>query len=118
MKSFTVNGNPLSTQHCYKISCRGKFARLYMDKKCVDLKASYRHEMIVARTECIDVPIEVEAKLYFGTKRKVDIDNFQKLWMDAGNGILWEDDVLIQKLTVSKHYDKSNPRIEILIKKL
>jgi hypothetical protein len=29
-----------------------------------------------------------------------------------------EDDVLIQKATVTKHYDKENPRYEIKIKKV
>ena len=118
MTSFILTGNPKSTQHCYKFMCAGKFPRMYMDKKCVDLKASYRHEMIVARTECISEPIEVELKLYFGTKRVVDVDNFNKLVLDAGTGILWDDDSQIQKLTVSKHYDKESPRIILTINKL
>jgi hypothetical protein len=29
-----------------------------------------------------------------------------------------EDDVLIQKATVNKHYDKENPRYEILLSKI
>lgn len=57
--------------------------------------------------------LELYIKIYFGTKRKYDWDNFHKLSMDALTGIVWEDDSQIRKATVEKLYDKENPRIEI-----
>jgi Holliday junction resolvase RusA-like endonuclease len=30
--------------------------------------------------------------LYFGTKGKTDLDNFNKIGLDALTGIVWEDD--------------------------
>ncbi len=57
--------------------------------------------------------LELYIKIYFGTKRKYDWDNFHKLSMDALTGIVWEDDSQIRKATVEKFYDKENPRTEI-----
>jgi hypothetical protein len=51
--------------------------------------------------------------IYFGSKGKHDIDNFSKLTLDAGNGILYLDDGQIQKMTVEKRYSKEKPRIEL-----
>jgi len=57
--------------------------------------------------------IEIYIRLYFGTKRRSDWDNFHKLSMDALTGIIWEDDSQIVKAHVEKYYCKENPRIEI-----
>lgn len=57
--------------------------------------------------------IEVWATLYFGTKRKSDIDNFSKIYLDSLTGIVWEDDSQIVELHTSKRYDKKEPRIEV-----
>ncbi|QIM50777.1 RusA family crossover junction endodeoxyribonuclease [Hydrogenophaga crocea] len=35
--------------------------------------------------------------------------------MDAGTGLLWEDDSQIVELTLRKDYDKTNPRIELIV---
>ena len=59
--------------------------------------------------------IEIHIKLFFGDKRVRDWDNFHKISMDALTGIIWEDDVQIQKATVEKSYSKENPRVEIEI---
>lgn len=61
-------------------------------------------------------PIKLSVDLYFGTKRKCDIDNFNKLCYDALTGIVWEDDSQIVEVTTRKFYDKLQPRIEITIK--
>jgi Holliday junction resolvase RusA-like endonuclease len=61
--------------------------------------------------------IEVSVTLYFGTKRKADLDNFNKLSLDALTGIAYEDDSQIAKLTIERGYDKARPRIEISVPK-
>ena len=40
-------------------------------------------------------------RLYHGTKHKKDIDNYSKIVFDSLNGIVWEDDVQIQKMLVA-----------------
>lgn len=53
--------------------------------------------------------------LYFGTKRPADLDNFNKLSLDALTGIAYEDDSQIAELHLKRGYDKARPRIEIAI---
>ena len=108
-----LKGEPKSTQHIYKISCTGRYPRMYMSKEGKDLKERYKWEMLAQKKKMMKKPIRLEINLYFKTKRKHDIDNYNKLILDAGNGILWEDDHLIHELTVKKHYDKLNPRITL-----
>jgi crossover junction endodeoxyribonuclease RusA len=79
------------------------------------LKEQYQWE---ARAQWKGKPLEGDVEmsitLYFGTKRKADLDNFNKLSLDALTGIAYEDDSQIAKLTIERAYDKAHPRIEIL----
>jgi len=116
---INLNGNPVSSQTIYKMRSFGKFVSMYMSKRGKDLKKDYQKQ---ASEQWVGKPlegdVEVDIKLYFGTKRKADWDNFHKLSMDALSGIVWVDDVQIQKAVVEKFYDKEAPRIEIKIKEL
>ena len=118
MIKITLTGNPKSTQHIYKITCRGKFASLYMSKEGKDIKKRYKEEILGQYNgEPLKDMVEMDVKLYFGTRRKKDVDNFSKIINDALSGIVYEDDVQIKRLTVEKFYLKENPHIEIIIKK-
>jgi Holliday junction resolvase RusA-like endonuclease len=78
------------------------------------LKTAYQWE---AKSQWRDKPlagdIELSLTLFFGTKRRADLDNFNKLSLDALTGILYEDDSQISKLTIMRGYDKARPRIEV-----
>ncbi len=116
---ITLKGNPRSTQTLYKMCSRGKFVTMYMSKLGKDLKKSYQEQAWEQwLSDPLDCDLEIFIKLYFGTKRKADWDNFHKLSMDALTGIVWEDDSQIQEAHVKKLYCKENPRIEIKIKQL
>ena len=116
---ITLNGNPVSTQTVYKMRSFGKFVSMYMSKRGKDIKLSYQQQASEQWVgELLEGFLEIDIKLYFGTKRKADWDNFHKLSMDALSGICWVDDVQIQKAVVEKFYDKDFPRIEIKIKEL
>lgn len=57
--------------------------------------------------------------MYFGTKRRVDWDNYHKLSCDALSGIAYEDDSQIRRVNgIDMLYDKINPRIEISVVEL
>jgi len=109
-----LKGNPKSTQHCYKYTCRGRFATCYMSKECKDLKKDYQLQIKSQwGKKPLTSEIDMRIELFFGDKRKRDIDNFNKLILDAMIGIIYEDDNQIQSLLVIKNYDKDNPRVEI-----
>lgn len=112
-------GNPLSTGSIYRAMCRGNFPSTYMTNEGKALKESYSWQAKAQwKKKPIEGPVEIEVKLYFGTKRKADIDNFNKLLFDSLTGIVWVDDSQIIKMTIEKDYDKKNPRIEIGIKEI
>lgn len=117
---ITLLGEPKSTSHIYKFACRGTFPSAYMSKEGKELKESYQWQAKASykSSQPLTVPLEIKVDLYFGTKRKCDIDNFNKILFDSLTGIVWEDDSQIMRSITEKHYDKQNPRIEIEINKL
>ena len=56
--------------------------------------------------------LRIRVEMYFGDKRKRDIDNIKAL-LDALSGIVWEDDSQIVELHLFKHVGAKKPRIEI-----
>ncbi len=114
MKKITLKGEPKSTSNIYKYACRGNFPTMYMNKVGKDLKESYEKQ---AKSQWRNDPLEdqvaLNIRLYFGTKRRSDWDNFHKLSMDALTGIVLIDDSQIMEARVTKLYDKNDPRIEI-----
>jgi Holliday junction resolvase RusA-like endonuclease len=78
------------------------------------LKEAYQWEARAQwKGKPIEGDIEVSVTLYFGTKRRADLDNFNKLSLDALTGIAYLDDSQIAKLTIERAYDKGYPRIQI-----
>ena len=109
-----LKGNPQSTQHIYKMTCRGKFATLYMSKAGKDLKEDYQWQLKAQyKGKPLTKELDLRVELFFGDERKRDIDNYNKLILDAMSGIIYEDDNQIQSLLIIKNIDKKNPRVEI-----
>jgi len=61
----------------------------------------------------IKTRVAMNVLLYFGDKRKRDIDAYLKVLLDSMQGIVYEDDEQIVELHVFKEYSKENPRVEI-----
>lgn len=114
-----LTGEPKSTQHIYGLTCRGRFATRYMTTAGKALKEAYQWE---AKSQWRKKPlrgdVSLSITLYFGTKRRSDLDNFNKLSLDALTGIVYEDDSQICELVLRRGYDKQNPRIEIEAKEV
>lgn len=113
---ITLLGKPLSTGSAYKTMCRGNWPNRYMITKAKELKESYQWQ---AKSQWhgkpLECPVSVVINTYHDNHRKNDWDNFHKLSMDALTGIVYLDDSQIEQAIVNKHYDKTNPRIEIEI---
>jgi Holliday junction resolvase RusA-like endonuclease len=112
-----LSGEPKSTQHIYRKACRGGFPQLYMTAEGKTLKEVYQWE---AKSQWKGKPLQGEISVsitfYFGTKRRADLDNFNKLALDALTGIAYAADSQISELSIRRAYDKHRPRIELGIK--
>jgi len=111
-----LSGEPKSTQHIYGLTCRGRFATRYMTPQGKALKEAYQWE---AKAQWRQPPrkdeLGVSVRFFFGTKRKADLDNFNKLWQDALTGIVYDDDSQISELHLYRDFDKQRPRIEVTV---
>jgi Holliday junction resolvase RusA-like endonuclease len=108
-------GNPISTNSLYKR--HGNF--IYMTKEGKALKESYQWQAKKQyKGKILTGDLEVDITLYFGDKRRRDADNHNKIWSDSLQGIVFEDDKQIVDLHIHKRYDKSNPRVEIILNEL
>lgn len=78
------------------------------------LKASYqeqvRHQW---KNTAHEGTVALYIKVYYGDKRKHDIDNGNKILFDSLTGIVFKDDSQIEQLGITKYYDKEDPRVEI-----
>lgn len=119
MINLTLKGEPKSTNTIYRNHCKFGFPTNYMSKEGKSLKESYQWQI---KSQYHGKPllgsVKLTATLFFGTKRTQDIDNFNKLVLDALSGLVYEDDKQIQEMTVKKDYCKKNPRIELHITSL
>ncbi len=115
-QKLVLKGEPKSTQHVYKIACRGKFPCMYMSQEGKAIKEDYQWQIKAQYHGMPHTgPVGIEVALYFGRKGKHDIDNFNKLLLDACTGIVWIDDSQVERMEIVKRYHKEDPRIEITI---
>lgn len=111
-----LKGQPLSTNHIWKTTSARGFQSTYMTKDGRSMKESYQWQAKAQWHEKMRLgAVLIEISLYFGDKRKRDIDNYHKLSLDALSGIVYKDDSQIQRMVVEKFYDRLNPRIEIVL---
>ena len=81
-----------------------------------ELKELYQSEARKQyKGKVMSVNCDMEIILFFKDKRRRDVDNYSKLVLDALEGVVYEDDKQIQKLTVEKRISVEDPRIEIQI---
>ena len=55
---------------------------------------------------------------YYKAKRRKDIQNLAKTQCDALNKVVYEDDSQIHEICQFKHWDKTNPRVHIVIEEM
>ncbi len=114
MTKIVLHGEPKSTSHIYKITCKGHFASMYMGREGRAIKNSYiKQTKLQWKNKPLVGNLSIYIELYFGTKRKHDIDNYGKILLDSLSGIVYKDDSQIVDMRVIKKYDKNKGRIEI-----
>jgi len=118
MIKITLRSGIMSNQQLYNSVCMGRRSIMYMCPKGKKLKQRYIDEVVEQyKGKLHTEELELDVKYYFGTKHKRDIDNYAKLVLDSMEGIVYEDDKQIKRITIEKFYDKKSPRTEIIIKK-
>ncbi|AVT83677.1 RusA family crossover junction endodeoxyribonuclease [Rhodopseudomonas palustris] len=116
MKTIALKGEPKSTQHLYKMSYAAGYPKIYMTNEGKALKDAYQWQ---AKIQWVGKPskerIALHVTYFFGSKRLRDLDNMNKLTLDALTGIVYEDDSQIDELHIYRAYDKECPRIAIAV---
>jgi len=109
-----LKGVPLSTNQIYRATAKGGRVIYYMTRKGKELKTNYQWQLKTQfRRSPLVVPLTINIRLYFNRKGSHDLDNYLKILFDACEGIVFTNDSQIRKMIVEKHYDPSNPRIEL-----
>jgi crossover junction endodeoxyribonuclease RusA len=101
---------------------RGGRPITYMPTYAADAKKSYQDLAKIQYSRqgglTLKNDLEIFVDVFFHDRTRRDLDNYFKVVIDSLTGIVWMDDVQIQKITGQKKFDKENPRIEIIIKVL
>ena len=132
---FIVYGDPKGKARP-RFKRMGKFTLTYTPKETVEYESSVRKSFLTTARKVnfkkLGGPVEVEVKSVFRIPKslsrkkqeellgqpvikKQDMDNIIKLACDSVNGIAYEDDAQVCKVTGYKYYGLE-PRIEVTIK--
>lgn len=113
---ITLGECPQSTNSLYRTTCNGGHPNTYMTRKGKRIKSDYVLEAQSQWSNNVtDEDIEIYIDFYFPTAHRRDIDNYFKIVLDSLEGVVYEDDSQIQKMTVTKDIDRDNPRVEITV---
>ncbi len=112
---FTAYGQPVAKG-------RPRFTRsgrTYTPKATAEAEAVLRARAQAEGCQPLSEPCAVDLTFWLPTRRRVDIDNLQKLVLDALNGVAFTDDVLVHQLTSRVHRACSDvPRTQVHVTSL
>ena len=97
---FTVEGEPM-------VKARPRVTRsghTYTPKTTVDAEKRVREAFEVTGCEPFSNAVGVELAFFQGTRARKDIDNMEKLVLDALNGVAWVDDVQVNVILARRVY--------------
>lgn len=112
IRIFIPDDHILSTQHIY-----GQFrGRRYMKKEGKEKKVYYASFFSNIKKP-FTCKLSMDVKLFFPDNRRRDVDNYNKVLLDAFTGVIYEDDSQLYHLGVDKVLGcKEKSGIEIVIK--
>lgn len=92
---------PPSINHYWKHRVIGKRASVYLSSEALAYRESVKNALHDTKT--LNTRLSVSIRLHAPNKRKYDIDNRVKALLDAlTHAGLWEDDELIDQLTIER----------------
>lgn len=97
----TIEGKPVSTNTAYK---RSKNGRMFMTKQGKDYKALVADtaQYTYSNEEPAKGNIQLHIDYTFADKRRRDVNNYDKIIVDALEGIVFENDVQVDTLLLHK----------------
>lgn len=136
MYQFTIMGNPVAKGRP-KFARRGAFMSAYTPEKTVNYENLVKHAFLEKyESNPIEDPLIVEILAYFPVPlswpksrksvltsgmlipvvKKPDVDNLQKIILDALNQLAYKDDSQVFCITCKKYYSETS-RVEVHIVK-
>ncbi len=117
MKKITILGNPPSDNTLYGMVCRGKRVVKFMTKRGKAYKQLVKLS-VPSDVKITDKDVYLDIKVFFGDRRKRDIQGHLKALIDALQGLVYVDDSQVVALQAIKSYDKNMPRTEIIVEEV
>jgi len=136
MYQFTIMGNPVAKGRP-KFARRGAFMSAYTPEKTVNYENLVKHAFLEKyEANPIEDPLVVKISAYFPPLsswpksrkgvltsgmlipviKKPDVDNLQKIVLDALNQLAYKDDSQVFSILCVKYYSET-PRVEVVIDK-
>lgn len=118
MLTFDIPVAP-SVNHAYR---HGQ-GRVYMTDKafCFKQIAGYRAVEAASVSPPFSLqpgPLKITLVVWFGDRRRRDLDNILKLTLDAIASALGFDDSLIDEILIVRSLDRANPRVSVTLEAL
>ena len=126
MISFVIHGQPTTKKNSNQIVINKKTGRPFITSspQYKRYEAKAKKELVLQAVRCglnepIDYPINVKMDFYMGARRRVDLTNLEEACLDTlvAAGIIADDNCNVAASYDGSHvhYDKENPRTEIVI---
>jgi Holliday junction resolvase RusA-like endonuclease len=94
----TLDGDPVTWKRA-----RSQGARRWTDPQDRRYRDAIRYALLAARPRGWPLEARYSVTLVVSVRRDVgDVDNYAKSWLDAGKGILWDDDASVVELYVRR----------------
>ena len=134
---FTVPGQPVAKGRP-KAARRGKFITMYTPEKTANYESLVAHiaHLAMSGRTLINGPVSVDldirlqiphswskkkqcaaAEGIIAATKKPDADNVEKILFDGMNGVVWNDDVQVVKVTKRKRYAET-PGVVVIVREL
>lgn len=112
MKTIELQTTPIPLNALYR-SVNG---RNILSKRGRETKEALAWEIIAQwKNEPLEGDVTLNIMLYFGDRRKRDIDAYLKVLLDSMNNRVYIDDAQVNELHVYKNIDIENPRTIIQV---
>ena len=114
--TFTIPGPPRPKQRPHL----GKGGRVYTPGRTLAYERQVAVSCLVAR-QAAGIgprplgPIEVACEFFLPTAQRADVDNLVKATLDGMNGVAYDDDSQVVRVTVSKAIDRVDPRTMVTV---